>query len=232
MSKASKSLTPTKKLGGGDRRPVAAPYFNNLFGSDGQPVNADLRRVLTQPGVAALSVFRFTNDTETFYTIGCWVNKFFARPPTCRHTGYTTRLVARYHAADRRELLPLVSSLLAVAVPYTPARPLGKALCFRDPWPVLNALPAQARRMGPRVVQGLDSPHRPESPLVRGLRRKLAAAEARLAEVRRLKPTAPARVGLPTSPRLWLTQPVGAEVLATVKQQLTAEIAALRQQLA
>lgn len=232
MSTVSTQRTPTSSIGGGDVRPPEGSYFNNLFGPDGQPVNADLRRMLTQAGTATLDVVRFTDETETFYAIGCWANKRQARPPACRHTGYAARLVARYDTQDRRELLPLVASLLAVAAPYVPARPLGKALCFLDPWLVLRALPAQARRRGPCVVQGFASPHRPESPVVRGLRRKLAETEARLAEVKKLKPTALARVGLPTSPQpFWLSLPVGAETLALVKQQLSAQLAELRQRL-
>jgi len=232
MSKAAKQPTPAS--GGGGVGPLAVrPYFNNLLGPDGQPVNADLRRVLAQAGRATLAVFRFTDAAETFYALGFWVNQFFARPPAMRHTGYATRLVAHYRAESGAELPALIASLLPMAPAYIPARPLGGALCFADPWPVLNLLPAKTRRMGPCIVQGLDSPHRPEPPLVRGLRRKLAEAEARLKAVKKIKHTAPARVGLPTSPRpLWLTLPVGAELLAVVQQQLTAQIADLRQQLA
>jgi hypothetical protein len=225
---------PTPASGGGGVGPAAAPhYLNNLLGPDGQPVNADLRRVLAQAGRGTLAVFRFTDEAETFYALGFWVNDFFARPPAYRHTGYGARLVARYYTQNGAELPALITALLPLAPAYTPARPLGAALCFADPWPVLNALPATARRMGPCVVRALDSPYRPESAQVRGLRRKLAEAEARLKAVKKVKPTAPVRVGLPIGPRpLWLTLPVGAELLAVVQQQLTAEIAGLRQQLA
>jgi hypothetical protein len=232
MSKASNQ--PTLAAGGGGVGLAAAPhYLNNLLGLDGQPVNADLRRVLAQAGRGTLAVFRFTDERETFYALGFWANDFFARPPAQRHTGYATRLVARYYTGSDAELPALITALLPLAPAYAPARPLGAALCFADPWPVLNRLPAQARRWGPCVVQKLDSPHRPESAQVRGLRRKLAEAEARLKAVKKVKPTAPARVGVPTGSRpLWLTLPVGAELLGVVQQQLTAEIAGLRQQLA